>query len=156
MPNLPVTYWGFRFMIGFGAVAAAGAVVVLWLTRKGRYPKWRWWTPLAVLSIATPYLGNSFGWIFTEMGRQPFVVAPNPNPSGVDGVFMYTATAVSSGVTPGEMLTSLIGLTSIYGVLAVVEIFLIVRYVRGGIAGVLPPEPPEGKKESDEALSFAY
>ncbi|QUG99517.1 cytochrome ubiquinol oxidase subunit I [Saccharopolyspora erythraea] len=156
VPNLPVTYWGFRFMIGFGAVAAAGAVVVLWLTRKGRYPKWRWWTPLAVLSIATPYLGNSFGWIFTEMGRQPFVVAPNPNPSGVDGVFMYTATAVSSGVTPGEMLTSLIGLTSIYGVLAVIEVFLIVRYVRGGIAGVLPPEPPEGKKESDEALSFAY
>jgi cytochrome bd ubiquinol oxidase subunit I len=155
VPNLPATYWGFRLMIGFGALAALGAVAVLWFTRKGRFPKGRWWAPLALASIATPFLGNSFGWIFTELGRQPFVVAPNPNPSGVDGVWMYTASAVSSGVTPAEMLTSLIALTTIYGVLAAVEIFLIVRYARGGVEAVMPPEPPEDEK-SDDVLSFAY
>ena len=154
-PILPVTYWGFRFMIGFGAIAALGAVAVLWFTRKGRFPKGRWWAPLALASIATPFLGNSFGWIFTEMGRQPFVVAPNPTPSGVDGVWMFTASAVSSGVTPGEMLTSLIALTAIYAALGVVEVFLLVRYARGGVEAVMPPEPPEGEKPED-ALSFAY
>ncbi|GAB2653164.1 cytochrome ubiquinol oxidase subunit I [Saccharopolyspora gloriosae] len=156
VPNLPATYWGFRFMIGFGGMAALGAVAVLWFTRKGRFPKGRWWAPLAVASIATPFLGNAFGWIFTELGRQPFVVAPNPNPSGVDGVWMYTASAVSSGVTPGEMLTSLIALTAVYGVLACVEIFLIVRFVKGGVAATMPHEPPDDEKSDDDTLSFAY
>ena len=101
-----------------------------------------------------PLLANSFGWIFTEMGRQPFVVVPNP--SGVDGVWMFTARAVSSS-TPGEVLTSLIALTLVYGVLACVEVFLIRRYVRGGVAGVLPARAPDddtGKR--DDVLSFAY
>ena len=153
-PNLPATYWGFRFMIGFGGLAALGAVAVLWLTREQRFLEGRWWAPLAVLGIGAPFVGNIAGWVFTEMGRQPFVVAPNPNPSGVDGVWMYTAQAVSGNLSPGELLTSVIALTALYGVLAVVEIFLMVRFVRGGVESVMPPEPPEGEKS--EALSFAY
>ncbi|MDA3628141.1 cytochrome ubiquinol oxidase subunit I [Saccharopolyspora sp. WRP15-2] len=155
-PNLPVTYWGFRFMIGFGGLAALGAVAVLWLTRKQRFPKGRWWAPLAVLAIGLPFAGNIAGWVFTEMGRQPFVVAPNPDPSGIDGVWMFTAQAVSAGVTPGELLTSVIALTALYGGLAIVEIFLIARYVRGGFDAVMPPKPAEGEESDDEALSFAY
>ncbi|GAA4611415.1 cytochrome ubiquinol oxidase subunit I [Saccharopolyspora hordei] len=155
VPNLPVTYWGFRFMIGFGALAALGAVAVLWLTRRQRFPEGRWWAPLAVLAIGLPFAGNIAGWVFTEMGRQPFVVVPNPDPSGIDGVWMFTAQAVSAGATPGELLTSVITLTALYGVLAVVEVFLMVRYVRGGFEAVMPPEQPEDS-ESGGALSFAY
>ncbi|MFC7342445.1 cytochrome ubiquinol oxidase subunit I [Saccharopolyspora griseoalba] len=155
-PLLPVTYWGFRFMIGFGGLAALGGVAVLWLTRKQRFPEGKFWAPLALLGIGAPFAGNIAGWVFTEMGRQPFVVAPNPNPSGVDGVYMYTASAVSSGVAPGEMLTSVISLTALYGVLLVVEVFLMIRFARGGFEAVMPPEKPEGESDSDEALSFAY
>ncbi|HEY3749603.1 MAG TPA: cytochrome ubiquinol oxidase subunit I [Pseudonocardiaceae bacterium] len=150
VPDLPVTYWGFRLMIGFGALAALAALGALWLTRRGRFPKGRWFPLVAVGAIATPYLANAFGWIFTEMGRQPFVVAPNP--TGIDGVWLYTAEAVSPGVTAGEALTSVITLTTVYAVLAVIEIFLMVRYVRGGVAAVLPDEEPE----SDDVLTFAY
>ncbi len=155
VPNLIVTYWGFRFMIGFGAISAFAAAAVLWFTRHGRFPKGRWVGPVAIASIATPFLGNIAGWVFTEMGRQPFVVVPNPGPNGVDGVWMFTAQAVSRGVTPGEMLTSLIALTAIYGVLAVVEVFLLARFVRGGVEAVMPPEPDEHEK-NDDVLSFAY
>jgi cytochrome d ubiquinol oxidase subunit I len=151
VPNLPVTYWGFRLMIGFGAVAAFVGVAVLWLVRRGRVPRTQWFPRLALAGIATPFLANSFGWIFTEMGRQPFVVAPNP--SGVDGVWMFTARAVS-GLSVGEVLTSLIALTLVYGVLAVVEVVLMRRYVRGGVAAVLPDEPTE--RRDDDVLSFAY
>jgi cytochrome d ubiquinol oxidase subunit I len=156
VPILPITYWGFRLMIGFGAIAAGVGVLLLWLTRRGRVPRSRWFPRLALAGIATPFLANAFGWIFTEMGRQPWVVAPNPNPSGVDGVWMYTAQAVSSGVTAGEVLTSVIALTLLYGGLAVVELFLMRRYIRGGIAGVLPPEPAEPTDKSDDVLAFAY
>ncbi|WP_121389055.1 cytochrome ubiquinol oxidase subunit I [Actinokineospora cianjurensis] len=151
VPNLPVTYWGFRLMIGFGALSALAAVGVLWVTRRGRIPRGKWFPRLALAGIATPFLANSFGWIFTEMGRQPFVVVPNP--SGVDGVWMFTARGVS-GLTTGEVWTSLITLTLVYGALAVVEVFLIARYVRGGVAGVMPPEKPDGT--SDDHLAFAY
>jgi cytochrome d ubiquinol oxidase subunit I len=81
-----------------------------------------------------------------------------PNPTGVDGVFMYTAQAVSPGVSAGQVLTSLIALTAVYGVLAVVEVFLLVRYARAGVAGVMP-SPSDGddkKKSDDDVLAFAY
>jgi cytochrome bd ubiquinol oxidase subunit I len=152
VPVLPVTYWGFRLMIGFGGISTATGLLALWLTRRGRVPRGKWFPIAALASIATPFLANSAGWIFTEMGRQPFVVVPNP--SGVDGVWMFTARAVSSS-TAGEVLTSLITLTLVYGVLAVVEVFLIRRYVRAGVAGVLPPEPPPNADKTD-ALAFAY
>jgi cytochrome bd ubiquinol oxidase subunit I len=147
VPNLPVTYWSFRFMIGLGAIGTAAGIAVLWFTRRGRVPRTRWFPRLALASIALPLVANSFGWIFTEMGRQPFVVAPNP--TGVDGVWMFTARAVS-GLTVGEVLTSLIALTLVYGVLAVVEIVLMRRYVRAGI------EEPEPGKKSDDNLTLAY
>ncbi|RJQ75002.1 cytochrome ubiquinol oxidase subunit I [Pseudonocardiaceae bacterium YIM PH 21723] len=151
-PLLPVTYWGFRFMIGFGVAAAGAAVLALWMTRRKRFPANPWYARLALLGIAAPFLANSTGWIFTEMGRQPFVVVPNP--TGVDGVFMFTARAVSGGVSAAEMLTSLILLTLVYGGLAVVEVYLISRYVRGGIAGVMPAQK-ESTKDAD-VLAFAY
>jgi cytochrome d ubiquinol oxidase subunit I len=155
VPDLPVTYWGFRFMIGFGGIAAAAALVALWLTRRGRVPRTKWFPRLALGAIATPFLANSFGWIFTEMGRQPFVVVPNP--TGVDGVFMYTAQAVSPGVSAGQVLTSLIALTAVYGVLAVIEVFLLVRYAKAGVAGVMPPPGDSDKKKpDDDVLAFAY
>jgi cytochrome bd ubiquinol oxidase subunit I len=151
VPNLPVTYWGFRLMIGLGALATAAAALALWLTRKGRLPAGRWFRWAALAGIGLPFLANSAGWIFTEMGRQPFVVVPNP--SGVDGVWMFTAQGVS-GLTVGEILTSLITLTLVYAGLAVLELFLIRRYARAGIAGVLPPVE-EDTAEQDE-LAFAY
>jgi cytochrome bd ubiquinol oxidase subunit I len=141
VPNLPVTYWGFRLMIGFGALGALIGVAALWLREK------KWMSRLAVAGIALPFLGNSFGWIFTEMGRQPFVVVPNP--SGVDGVWMFTARGVS-GLSAGEVLFSLIALTAVYTVLAVVEGYLIVRTVRAGAE-----KPPPDKEPSDE-LALAY
>jgi cytochrome d ubiquinol oxidase subunit I len=151
VPNLPVTYWGFRLMIGLGALGTAVAVFALWVTRRGRIPAGRWFPRMALGAIALPFAANSFGWIFTEMGRQPFVVVPNP--TGVDGVWMYTARAVS-GLSVGEVLASLIGLTLVYAVLAAVEVFLIAKYVRGGVAGVMPPKPE--KDEDTDSLAFAY
>jgi cytochrome d ubiquinol oxidase subunit I len=152
VPNLPVTYWSFRLMIGFGALSAGIGLLALWLTRGQRLPRSPWLVRLALLSIALPFAANSFGWIFTEMGRQPFVVVPNP--TGIDGMWMYTAQAVSR-LGAGEVWTSLIALTAVYGVLAVVEVYLLRKYVRGGVEGVMPPRR-EDQADDENVLSFAY
>ncbi|HKS48106.1 MAG TPA: cytochrome ubiquinol oxidase subunit I [Amycolatopsis sp.] len=165
-PSLPVTYWGFRAMIGFGALSVGIGVLALWLARdpqgrskarpnrlRSRIRDSKWFPRLLLLGIATPFIGNSAGWIFTEMGRQPFVVAPNP--TGIDGVWMFTAQAVSR-LSTGEVWTSLIALTTVYLALGAVELFLMHKYVRGGIEGVLPPEKPKQNSDSGDALAFAY
>jgi cytochrome d ubiquinol oxidase subunit I len=161
LPVMEVTYWGFRLMIGFGGLAAFAAAVALWLTRKGTVPRPRWVMQLAVAGILAPFAANSAGWIFTEMGRQPFVVAPNP--SGVDGVFMFTAAAVSPGVSFGEILFSLLSFALVYGLLMVFEIRLLVRYVRGGVASAMPELAAvhdDGNDSDDthagDVLAFAY
>ena len=41
-PNLFVTYWSFRAMIGLAAGSAALALAGLWVTRKGRVPDLKW------------------------------------------------------------------------------------------------------------------
>ncbi|MHC6177040.1 cytochrome ubiquinol oxidase subunit I [Glutamicibacter endophyticus] len=165
VPVMEVTYWGFRLMITLGGLSAVAAGVALWLTRKGTVPANKWLSRLALLGIAAPFGANSFGWIFTELGRQPFVVAPNPQMGGVDQVFMYTAAAVSPSVSAGEMLFSLIALTLVYGVLLVVELVLLTRYIRGGVGSAMPeltkddkrhPHDDHDPSDGGDVLAFAY
>ncbi|MFT4148253.1 MAG: cytochrome ubiquinol oxidase subunit I [Micrococcaceae bacterium] len=159
-PILPVTYWGFRLMIGAAALSTLACALGLWLTRKGTVPESKLLNNLAVLSILGPFGANSAGWIFTEMGRQPFVVAPNPDGGNSAGVHMFTAQAVSPSLTGGEVLFSLISLTTIYAVLAFFEVKLLVKYVNQGVVGAMPELEEEesdtdGKSDKD-VLAFAY
>jgi len=165
IPNLAVTYWSFRLMIGFALGSAALAVAALWLTRKGRVTGSLWFSRLAVAAIATPFLASSFGWIFTEMGRQPWVVAPNPDPSGIDQVWLLTARGVSEVVSPAEVVISLATFTALYGVLAVIWFKLMHRYAIEGVNDTehdpSPDNPanqpdPNDPDAADRPLSFAY
>jgi cytochrome d ubiquinol oxidase subunit I len=166
-PVLAVTYWSFRLMIGMGAVSAAVALYALWATRKGRVPTSRIGVYGSLLAVAAPFVANATGWIFTEMGRQPFVVHPNPDVPVDEQVYFFTAQAVSPGISAAEVWTSLIALTLVYGALAVVELWLITRFVRRGVTtgdgAPTPGHPPEGTPDDDlpggrddDVLSFAY
>ena len=73
-PNVPIAYWTFRVMVGFGALALLLALAGAWLQRGGRVPTARWFAYAALAGIGFPVVANSVGWIFTEMGRQPWVV----------------------------------------------------------------------------------
>ncbi|MBX6750472.1 MAG: cytochrome ubiquinol oxidase subunit I [Micromonosporaceae bacterium] len=149
VPNVPVTYWSFRLMIGLGLLAVALALAGLWLTRRraaqdSRLLTWVW--RLAPWAIGLPLLANTFGWIFTEMGRQPWTVFG----------LLRTEDSVSPSVTAGSVLTSLLVFTVLYGVLAVVELFLVIRYAKAGA----PPIPSADEADADEPaerpLTFAY
>lgn len=158
-PNLAITYWSFRLMIGFGIGSAALALAALWLLRKkGSVTGKPWFGRLGIAALATPFLASSFGWIFTEMGRQPWVVAPNPGASGVDGVWLLTARGVSTVTSPATILTSLVGFTLLYGVLAVAWSRLMHRYAVEGVAASEKDPSPEARGSDDDTttLSFAY
>ncbi|OIV38479.1 cytochrome ubiquinol oxidase subunit I [Mangrovactinospora gilvigrisea] len=179
-PNIPVAYWGFRWMIGFGMAALLVGVVGLWLTRNRFWLSERlraqrgdpdsvprlavtrgralgaglthWFWLIAMIVMVFPLIANSWGWIFTEMGRQPWVVYG----------LMRTSAAVSPTVSGGEVLTSMTVFTVLYAVLAVVEVGLLIKYVKAG-----PPEPTDedlnpptkvggDPDDADKPLATAY
>lgn len=141
-------------MIGFAVFAAALALAGLWLLRKkGAITDKKWFGKLALLAIPMPFVAASFGWIFTETGRQPWVVAPNP--TGVDAVRMLTYDGVSTVVSTGKVVTSLLVFTLLYSVLAVVWVKLMTRYASHGAVEVEEP-PSHDDEDSDRPLSFAY
>ena len=122
-PVLWITYWAFRWMIGLGIAAALVAVAGLWVTRKGaKKPVAPWMWKVAIWSFPLALAANIMGWVFTEMGRQPWIVFG----------LMTTQDGVSPGVSGLEVLISLIAFTAIYAALAVVEIRLIIRAAQKG------------------------
>ncbi|PBC37479.1 cytochrome ubiquinol oxidase subunit I [Rhodococcus sp. ACPA4] len=158
-PNLFVTYWSFRAMIGLAAGSAALALAGLWVTRRGRVPDQKWFGILSLVAIPMPFLANSAGWIFTEMGRQPWVV--HPNPTGVDMIRLTVDQGVSDHAS-ATVWVSLITFTLLYGALGVVWFKLIVRYAKEGPLehdmhppGDIDHEEPEDP-DKPKQLSFAY
>ncbi len=139
-PIVAVAYWSWRAMLGCGfAMLAFGAAGWL-LARRGKLEASRRFLKIAVPLVALPFLASSAGWIFTEMGRQPWVVF---------GLFK-TSDAVSPGVSTGEVLTTLIGFTLLYGVLAGIAGKVFLDTVRSG------PKAEGEEDESESALALAY
>jgi cytochrome d ubiquinol oxidase subunit I len=131
-PIIWVTYWGFRYMIGLGGIAALVSLAGLWVTRKGKEPKpWMW--KVAIWSAPLPLAASLAGWIFTEMGRQPWIVFG----------LMKTEDAVSPNVSGLTVLISLIAFTLVYGTLAVVEFKLIKK------AAITGPDEWESHDDPD-------
>ncbi|MDQ1205971.1 cytochrome ubiquinol oxidase subunit I [Microbacterium sp. SORGH_AS_0862] len=139
-PTIWITYWSFRWMIGFGGLAAVISVVGLWLTRKKAkraVPQWAW--RVAIWSAPLPMFGSLVGWLFTEMGRQPWIVFG----------LMLTQDGVSPSVPGWNVLISLIAFTLTYAALAVVEFGLILKAARKGPEPI--PEPGDGESADDDA-----
>jgi cytochrome d ubiquinol oxidase subunit I len=122
--------------------------LILWLTRGNRDPAttgpwglvWRF-GPLLLPFI--PVLANSFGWIFTETGRQPWLVFG----------LLPTSSGVSPNLSPVEVAISLIVFTAVYAVLAVVELRLFTHTISAG----LPEVDTAGEAEpAEQPLSYAY
>ena len=73
VPPVAISYWTFRIMIGAGTVMLLLAFYGLWKARDG-VPENALYLKLMLWAIALPYIANSAGWIFTEIGRQPWIV----------------------------------------------------------------------------------
>jgi cytochrome d ubiquinol oxidase subunit I len=146
IPNIPITYWGFRLMIGLGMLGAAWALWALWRYRGGRNPRaGRLFAFSTLFVMLGPLLGSSAGWIFTEMGRQPWVVFGQ----------QLTADGVSPSITVTDVWISLIGFTLIYGILAIIEVKLLLKYIRAGAPETVVEDPYE-EAQSNDKLYFAY
>jgi cytochrome bd ubiquinol oxidase subunit I len=93
-----------------------------------------------VPAVALPFIASLTGWTFTEMGRQPWVVFG----------LLKTSDGDSPSVSAAEAWITLVGLTLLYGVLAVIAGRIFLKLARKG------PEEPGKAEEPGQELALAY
>ncbi|MBR8740517.1 cytochrome ubiquinol oxidase subunit I [Nocardiopsis sp. MG754419] len=145
IPNVFVVYWSFRLMIGLGMFGVGMAALGLWLTRgRERTPRSKWFYYGAIIALPAALLANIFGWVLTEMGRQPWTVHGE----------LLTADSVSPGVSLGTVAMSLGIFTAVYGLLFVVEAGLLWKYVKKGPSHLVPDL--ENDEDESRIPHFSY
>jgi cytochrome d ubiquinol oxidase subunit I len=127
-------------MTGIGFALAALAAWGLWLVRRRRLERSSLFLKLAVAAVVLPLVANTAGWMLTEMGRQPWVVW---------GLYK-TSEAVSASVSAWSVGLTMGGFTLLYGVLALIEVWLLVHVAKRGL------EPAGGKKSEREDEELPY
>ncbi|AJQ89910.1 MULTISPECIES: cytochrome ubiquinol oxidase subunit I [Propionibacterium] len=143
VPNVMVNYYSFRLMIGLGVLAFIIGIATLVQTRRDHLPKGgKFYAVLMACLPFMPLFANSFGWILTELGRQPWIV---------NGV-LPTWTAASPGNGAGAMWLTMILYTLVYAVVAVIVLKLFIKTIKEGLPALVKVEKPT----DDAPLSFAY
>ena len=121
IPDVPVLFWSFRFMVGIGFWFILLFTVAFFLSAKRRLNRYRPFLWTALLSLPLPWLAAELGWIVAEYGRQPWII---------EGV-LPTALGVST-TTADNVLFSLIGFVIFYSALLIADLYLLVKYIRLG------------------------
>jgi cytochrome bd ubiquinol oxidase subunit I len=120
VPPVAVNYFSFRIMVGAGFVMAAIALIGIYLARTKKFEQTPIYLKILLPAVALPYIANTTGWLLTELGRQPWIVFG----------LQRTEDAVSPSVSVGELAFSLIAFSLIYGILMIVDVYLLVRFAR--------------------------
>ena len=128
-PVLWLTYWTFRAMVGAGVLMILLGAWGVWLGWRRRLLQSRWFARAALAGIALPILANASGWIFTEAGRQPWIVYG----------LMQTARGVST-VSAADVGGALAAFTAVYSILAAVAVVLVLRAARHPLDRVDEPD----------------
>ncbi|ABK52373.1 cytochrome bd quinol oxidase subunit 1 apoprotein [Acidothermus cellulolyticus 11B] len=119
VPVIWLTYWSFRIMVGAGILLVLLPLWILWRMRRRTGFEGRWLQRIALAGIALPLVANTAGWIFTEAGRQPWIVYG----------LMTTASGVST-VPVADVAATLGSFVAVYTILGFIAAVLIARAAR--------------------------
>jgi cytochrome d ubiquinol oxidase subunit I len=125
VPNVPLVYWSFRVMVGFGSFLLLLMIVVLWAERKRKLERLTWLHHVSLWSIPLVYMAGQAGWIVAEVGRQPWVIQD----------LLPTKAAVSS-VSVGAVQTTFFLFVAIFTLFLAIEIRIMLKAIKEGPEGV--------------------
>jgi len=109
-------------MSGLGTFMVLASLLGFILSRWGKLEDRTLFLKIMLLAIPVPYIAVQLGWIVAEVGRQPWIVY---------GV-MKTSDAVSGSISVSQVVVSLAGFTLLYGVLGVIDIYLLAKIAKKG------------------------
>jgi len=121
VPYVFPIFWAFRLMValGFGFIGTMAYFFIRASFKGMDFPRWS--LRLAVWMIPAPWLAAELGWFVAEFGRQPWTV---------DGVLPTVMSA--SHLSATEVGLTLLGFVAFYTALLVVELGLMIKYIRKG------------------------
>lgn len=121
VPTVWPLFWAFRLMVGLG-FAFIGVMAYFFYRSSFKaqsYPRWALYGAVAI--IPTPWIAAELGWFVAEFGRQPWTV---------DGVLPTALSA--SHLSVADLLVTLAGFMLFYTILFVIEMGLMLKYIRKG------------------------
>jgi cytochrome d ubiquinol oxidase subunit I len=121
IPHVPTLFWSFRVMVGLGFYFIALFDIGFYYASKRQLLEKRWFQKVALWTLPLPWVAAELGWIVAEVGRQPRTI---------DGVLPTFLSA--SSVSSGQVWFSLAGFVWFYTTLLIVDIKLMLKYIRLG------------------------
>lgn len=134
--QIPLLYFSYHVMVGLGTIFIAVMLVAALLVWRQKLYESQWMLWLLMLCAPLPYIANTAGWMTAELGRQPWLIYG----------LMRTAHGASPRVGAGNAWFTLIGFMGMYGVLAILWMFLVWREIEIG------PEPSTSHAEESAPL----
>jgi cytochrome bd ubiquinol oxidase subunit I len=134
-PPVAVTYYTFRIMVALGFLFPLLTITGYYLRNRLEANRWYLW--IMVLALPLPWIATEFGWIVTEVGRQPWIVYG----------LMRTADAASN-IHVSQVGVSLTAFIVVYSLLGIAAFFLIAKTIKDGPGEALPKEPGTGGIQS--------
>lgn len=124
-PKVAPMFFSFRIMVACGLYFIALFATGFYLSVRHKLHTTRWFHRLAFYSLPLPWVAAELGWVVAEYGRQPWVV------QGILPTFMG-----ASSLSSAQVMTSIAGFVLFYSTLAVVELYLMIKYIRLGPDGM--------------------
>jgi len=121
IPRVAPLFWVFRLMVAAGFTMLFVFAMSFYYCATRVADQKRWLLRLAVWSIPLPWIASEAGWFVAEYGRQPWTI------SGV----LPTSMSVSS-ISTGQLWFSISGFLFFYTALLVIELYLMIKYIRLG------------------------
>ncbi len=121
VPAVSSMFWSFRLMVGLGFFFIALFAFGFALAAKRRIEDSRAFLRIALWTLPLPWIAAELGWFVAEHGRQPWAI---------EGV-LPTFLAVSP-IPAASVALSLTGFVAFYSVLAVIDVFLLTKYIKLG------------------------
>ncbi|NBV74749.1 MAG: cytochrome bd-I ubiquinol oxidase subunit CydA [Methylococcaceae bacterium] len=121
IPKVAPLFWTFRIMVASGFTMLFIFAMAFYYCATRVADQKRWLMRMAVWGIPLPWIAAETGWFVAEVGRQPWTI------SGV----LPTNLSVSS-ISSEQLWFSIGGFALFYTVLLIIEMYLMIKYVRLG------------------------
>lgn len=121
-PPVLITFLSFRLMVLLSVIFIFMALMSYLYIKKDNIEKRKFFMKSLIYFIPLPYIAGQLGWVVAEVGRQPWIVY---------GI-LKTRDAISTNVTLNQVILSLSGFVTFYGLLAIIDIYLLAKISRQG------------------------
>ncbi|MCH9692047.1 MAG: cytochrome ubiquinol oxidase subunit I [Gammaproteobacteria bacterium] len=121
IPHVAPVFWTFRIMVACGFLMLIIFIAAFIQSARHRSTASRGLLRICLWALPLPWIASECGWITAEYGRQPWTI------SEILPTYMS-----ASSVSVNKVIGSLSALIAFYTALAIVEVYLMLKFIRQG------------------------